>query len=239
MEVHIQLLRLVLVMVDTKFVMIHRSILPLSARFDTEKLHKVLDLNFRVLSTQGIASTEESVFHRRMLQLIFRRPFFHICSSLFLVVLSVFLLATLFFISVLITVLVIIAASLFAIVILLILVFGIGVLAINNALHGRGGRVMRWFLNCFAGSKGVNLGKGLWSHQLVIILNGCRTWQIVPADEIGLMVCHVMWGEEGSLEGFELLIRIMNQVVIECTVLLQVTERNRTTRNSYFFNKIS
>jgi len=132
MEIEIGLLTFVLILMQTLLVVIFVHILPLVARFDSEKFEELLDLDLVVSAAEGLPSAEEPIFH------LFR--FKHVCSwpwvivDLFLVVVAVVFLTTLFFL-ILITILIIIAAFL-AVELLFFILLGVGVQIFDHAIKG-------------------------------------------------------------------------------------------------------
>ena len=112
MEVNIDLLGLVLVIVNTKFVVMSRGVLPLSARLDSQKLHEAVDFNLRVLSTESLVVAESSVLERSGRDDILRRPL--LLVAIVAVVFATVVVATLFvtFFSILVVVIILFTAFL-------------------------------------------------------------------------------------------------------------------------------
>lgn len=61
MEIWVELLRLILVVVDSKLVMMSRLVFPLNLGLDSEKFHEVVKLDIVVLFTELLTLTEEPV----------------------------------------------------------------------------------------------------------------------------------------------------------------------------------
>ena len=187
MEVAIHLLGFVLVVVGAKLVVVGAGVLPLGAGLDTEELHEVVDFDLVVLATEGLSSAEESIFGLDRADLLLRRP---LLASFFLVVVTVVSFTTFFFI--------LITISLGAVELFFVLL-GLSVVCIDETLESLVGSVPWDGLNLFNGSKRINLRVGLGSDSSkpVRTLEREGTWQLVPADEIGLVVSHVNRGVLG------------------------------------------
>ena len=61
MEIWVELLRLVLVVVESKLVMMSRLVLPLNLGLDSEEFHEVVKFNIVVLISERLTFTEEPV----------------------------------------------------------------------------------------------------------------------------------------------------------------------------------
>ena len=61
MEIRVELLRLILVVMDSKLVVMSRLVLPLNLGLDSEKFHEVVKFDIVVLFTELLTLTEEPV----------------------------------------------------------------------------------------------------------------------------------------------------------------------------------
>ena len=86
MEVGGELLRLIFVLVDSKFVMMSRLVLPLHLGLNSEQSHEVVKFNIVVLIAELLILTEEPVTLNCWLNLILRRPLLFITFLLFAIV---------------------------------------------------------------------------------------------------------------------------------------------------------
>ena len=61
MEIRVELLRLILVVVDSKLVVMSRLVLPLNLGLDSKEFHEVVKFNIVVLISERLTFTEEPV----------------------------------------------------------------------------------------------------------------------------------------------------------------------------------
>ena len=103
MEVGVELLRLIFVLVDSKFVMMSRLVLPLHLGLNSEQSHEVVKFDIVVLFAQLLILTEEPVTWLSWLNDVLRRPLFFITFLLFAIVAIVcFFITFLVFVSIII-----------------------------------------------------------------------------------------------------------------------------------------
>ena len=152
MEVWVELLGLILVIVDTKLVVISRFVLPLHMGLHSEQLHEGFNFYIVVLAAEFLTSTEEPIASQRRLHRLLRRPLFFITFFLCVIVAIIsFTLAFLIFVSI-----IIITSALRSIVLFLFLL-NVGVAFIYKPLLSRACAIKRGILACFNGTQCIEL----------------------------------------------------------------------------------
>ena len=240
-EVFVGFLGFVLVAVYAEFVVMHVHVLPLGARLDAEQLHELLDLDVGVAAAEGLARSEEPVFERPRLPYVGVRPRVIVIALFFVVVAIVCLASLLISFLFLVAVLVVVTRHFLTVVVFFIFLFGVRVTLLDNGRHGGRRRVARPFLHFLDRNQCVNLRVRLGHHviQPVALLQRRYARQLVPTQEIRLVVRHVEWSEERAHERSELVVGVVDEVVFVLAELLEVVVGDGCAPDAHFLDQFS
>lgn len=152
MEVGVELLRLILVVVDSKFVMISRLVLPLNLGLDSKQLHEVVKFYVVVLFTELLTLMEEPITLNCWLNNILRRPLFFITCLVTIVTIVCFS-----FVAFLVFIAIVIIITSFRSIVLFLFLLDIGVAFSYDSCLGGTSTIVRHIFDSFNGSKCVKL----------------------------------------------------------------------------------